>query len=112
MLCWDDRMKDYEELREVYEEAYSMCADYQELSALKNQTKKIIDLIPLTAPEKKERTGGIYDVLLVEVEKEQFTEVYEKYLADMLEEIAWMSDLDTEMKEWEKEYNSVKAMFK
>ena len=111
-VFWDDRMKDYAELRAVYEEAYSMCADYQELSALKNRTKKIIDLIPLTAPEKKERTGGIYDVLFVEAEKEQFDEVYEQYQADMMAEIAWMGDISTEIEEWENEYNSVKALFK
>lgn len=117
-LYWVDRMEDYTELRALYEEVYSMCADYQELSALKNRTKKIIDLIPEAVPETRERTGGVYDIRLSDREevtseqKEQVDEALELWQADMMEKITWMAEMDTEMKEWENEYNSVKALFK
>lgn len=114
-LYWVDRMEDYAKVRAIYEDVYSGCADYQELSALKNRTKKIIDLIPDAVPEKKERIGGIYDVLLVEgksEQKEQAKEAVEQWQADGMKALEWFTEADTEMKEWEKEYNSVKALFK
>lgn len=111
-LYWDDRMEEYAELKAVYEEVYSMCADYQELGTLKNRTKKIMDLIPYAVPEKEERTGGVYDVLLVEGTKEQLKEALELWQTDMMEKIEWMGDFDTEVKEWKQVYNSVKALFK
>lgn len=117
-LYWVDRMEDYTELRALYEEVYSMCADYQELSDLKNRTKKIIDLIPEAVPETRERTGGVYDIRLSDREevtseqKEQVDEALELWLADAVETLNWFTEASKEIEEWEKEYNSVKALFK
>ena len=80
--------------------------------------KKIIDLIPDAVPETKERTGGVYDILWSEraevtsEQREQVDEALEQWKADGMKALEWLTEADTEMKEWEKEYNSVKALFK
>ncbi len=111
-LYWENRMEDYAEWRELYEEVYSMCGDYTELRALKEKAKEIVDLIPLTIPEKKERTGGIYDVRLVEVSSEEMKEQIAQWQTDGLEDIAWLGEVEKKMTEWKKEYDKVNALFK
>jgi len=110
-LYWEERMEDYTELRVLYEEIYSMCGDYSELRAVKEKAKEIVDLIPLTIPE-KERTGGDYDVRLLESSSEQFNEVLEQWKTDGLEDIEWLGEVEKKMGEWKKEYDKVNALFK
>lgn len=115
-LYWEDRMEDYTELRTLYEEVYSLCGDYTELRALKEKTKEIVDLIPQEMPEKKEVTGGIYDVLLLEAiskgMKEQADVAMEQWEADCLKGIEWLGKIETGIREWKKEYDKVDALFK
>ena len=111
-LYWEERMEDYTELRALYEEVYSMCGDYTELGALKEKAKEIVELIPLTMPEKKERTGGIYDVRLVEAASEEMKEQFAQWKTDGLEDIEWLGEVEKKMGEWKKEYDKVNALFK
>ena len=78
-------------------------------------------MIPLTPPEKRERTGEVYDMKLIDIpslegeEKErlkaEFEAAMEQWMQDMQEDIQWVSDVETKAKEWVEAYNKVKALF-
>lgn len=118
---WENHKEKYEEVKAVYEDIYEMCADYPELSSLKKKTKELMDVVPLTPPTKRERTGEVYDMKLIDIpslegeEKDRLKKAYEEataqWMQDMQEDIQWVSDVETKAKEWVEAYNKVKALF-
>ncbi len=116
-VLWEKQAEKYEEVKSVYEEVYLMCADYPELRALKEKTKVLIDLVPLTPPEKRERTGDVYDKTMVELifageeEQARAEEATNRWVQDMQEDISWLLRVGTDMKAWQEEYDKVKALF-
>lgn len=118
---WENHKEKYEEVKAVYEDIYEKCADYPELSALKEKTKELIDAVPLTPPTKRERTGEVYDLKLSEVSslegeerdrlKAEFEAAMEQWMQDSKEDIQGILTVGTKADEWVEEYNKVKALF-
>lgn len=98
-VMYTSRMPLYDECYALFEEAYNLCGDYEELKEVKKEIKSVMDCVPRAVPELSEEVWAEYDVpffdcMADEAGMQMYESCIEKWQNNYLETIAELIEID------------------
>lgn len=115
-VLYTSRMSVYDTSYALFEEAYNLCGDYEELTELKETIKAFMDCVPRSVPEQSEETWAKYDAPLLDYFMDEegmqtyndaMTEWQEAYMKSVTEFI----EIDNLVVEYGEVFEELKAQF-
>lgn len=115
-VLFTSRMSVYDTSYGMFEEAYNLCGDYEELKKLKETIKAFMDCVPRSVPELSEEMWAKYDVPFLDYfMDEEGAQEYDAAMAEWqenyMELVAEIIEIDNVVAKYGEEFDALKEQF-